>query len=301
MKLDFNSRTTGYLRLDSDVAITAAQVVDGGIDLAPGKYCRTGAGVENATEVDWLGGGEGYNGTVTIQEHTPSLIWTGAGDCTLSDAGNWGANESPDLTDTTLTLDFRYATAENPILLSGTVAPACAMTSGDVSQGSPAFGGSGTLVLSGSAVETNNFSFTGGASLTYSGTGTLVLRCSDSDTTGTLTVSSGKVVLDGSSWLGSVVVASGAELEVLSSCGSGVFSPAEGENRCGIVLNGKLTLGKGVSAMAGRIEVAGSPLRAKRTYGSSSSPASSVDDVHFGGEGVISVEYKPLGMVIICK
>ena len=297
IKLDFDNLTTGYLRVDTGVSLTASQVLTGNVDVAAGTYCRTGAGVEGATEVPWLGG-DGYNGTVTVLAHDPVLVWTGAGDGSLTGAANWGANESPDLTDPSLTLDFRRATSANPIALSGMVTPAATITSGDIGQGTPHFTGNGTLVLGGTGVETNNYIFVGNASLTYNGTGTLVLKKSASTGTGTLRVASGgKVVLDGSTWYGTIVVESGAELEVLSSCGSSVFAPASGENLCTVELDGRLALGADVAAVVKKLKINGKPVFPGKTRGSSESTADVQDDVHFAGGGTV-VSLSRLGLLI---
>lgn len=299
VKFDFDNLTTGYLRVDTGVSLRASQVVNGDVDVAEGIYCRAGAGVVGATEVSWLGG-DGYNGTVTVLAHDPVLVWTGAGDGSLTDAANWGANESPDLTDSSLTLDFRRATAANPVVLSGTIAPVATITSGDVNKGTPHFAGEGTLVLGGTAVETNNLVFTGNASLTYNGTGTLVLKGSVSSTMGTLTVASGKVVLDSSAWYGEISIASGAELEVLSSCGTSVFTMESGKTRCKIQLDGCLALSEGVEAEAKSLMIGGESAHADRTYGSGESSAMVKDDTHFAGKGTIFAHRIP-GMVMIIK
>ena len=298
VKLDFKNLTTGHLRVDTGVNIVAGQVVYGNVDVEAGTYCRTGAGVSGATEVAWLGGDD-FNGTVTVSAHNPVLVWTGAGEeASITDAANWGANESPDLSDPTLTLDFRRATSASPIGISGTVAPACVLTSGDIRQGTPHFTGEGTLVLGGSGAVTNNFTFTGDASLAYTGTGTLVLKNSTSDTTGTLTIASGgKVILDQSAWYGKIVVESGAELEVLSSCGSSVFAPASGENRCRILLDGRLALGANVEASVKSLKVGKRLVLHDKTHGSSVSGAEVQDDVHFSGEGTV-VSRARLGIVV---
>ena len=256
-------------------------------------------GLRAQRRIPWLGG-DGYNGTVTVLAHDPVLVWTGAGDGSLTGAANWGANESPDLTDPSLTLDFRRATSANPIALSGVVAPAAAITSGDINQGAPHFTGEGTLVLDGTTVETNSLVFTGNASLTYNGTGTLVLKGSVSSTTGTLTVASGKVILDGSAWHGNVVVMSSAELEVLSSCGPSVFTGESGASRCTLRLDGRLSLGAGVSAEAKAAWIGGCLAHRDKTYGSSESAAVMRDDVHFAGSGTLVSRSVP-GMMMIVK
>jgi len=303
VKLDFNSLSTGYLRVDTGVSIKAGQVIYNNVDVPAGIYCRAGAGIEGALEVPWLGGdGNDFNGTVEVVQHAPTLVWTGNGESSsVSDASNWGANAVPDFSDETLTLDFRRATAETPISISGTVAPACSFTSGDVNQGAPHFTGTGTLVLGGDGVLTNRFVFTDKASLTYNGDGTLVLKDAISTTTGTLTVASGgKVVLDASAWHGNVVVEAGGVLEVLSSCGSSVFAPVAGENRCVIKLDGKLALGKGVSAEVKSLRIGRGPVLRDRTYGSASSGAAVQDDLHFAGEGTIVSRQVP-GLIVILQ
>ena len=281
VKLDFDGRSSGYLRVDTGVNINAAQVVDGNIDIPAGVYCRTGAGVAGATDAAWLGE-SGYDGTVTIAAHNPSLIWIGAGDRTLSNAANWGANESPDLTDSTLTLDFRRATAEAPVILSGRVAPACILTSGDVLQGAPTFSGDGTLALSGPGVATNNFAFTGSASLEWNGPGTLYLK-NPSDTDGTLTVNGGRVVIGaGSAWNGDAAIAPGAVLEVVGGRDGTAFSSTSK-----ISLYGVLELGDGVVEDVAKLRVNGRTVIRGKTYGSSTSDALIDDDIYFAGTGVI--------------
>lgn len=295
VKLDFNGRSSGYLRVESGVNINAAQVVDGNIDIPAGVYCRTGAGVAGATEAAWLGGGTGYDGTVTVAAHNPSLVWTGAGDRTLSNAANWGANESPDLTDSSLTLDFRRANAEAPVVLSGRVAPACVLTSGDISQGAPTFSGDGTLALSGSGVATNNFAFSGAASFEWNGPGTLCLK-EPSTSTGTLVVNGGKVVLlSGSAWAGDVQVAAGATLAVEGGRDSEAFSATSK-----VWLHGMLELGSGVEESVGALLVDGRLVRRLRTYGSTASSAQICNDSRFAGEGTIQ-SYAINGMKFIIR
>ena len=167
-------------------------------------------------------------------------------------------------------------------------------------KGTPHFAGEGTLVLGGTAVETNNLVFTGNASLTYNGTGTLVLKGSVSSTMGTLTVASGKVVLDSSAWYGEISIASGAELEVLSSCGTSVFTMESGKTRCKIQLDGCLALSEGVEAEAKSLMIGEESARADRTYGSGESSAMVKDDTHFAGKGTIFAHRIP-GMVMIIK
>ena len=281
VKFEFDSMSTGYLRVDTGVNIGAAQVIYDNVDVPAGTYCRTGAGVAGATDAAWLGE-SGYDGTVTIAAHNPSLIWTGAGDHTLLGAANWGANESPDLTDSSLTLDFRRATAEVPVILSGRFAPACVLTSGDISQGSPAFTGDGMLALSGSGVATNNFAFTGTASFEWNGPGTLCL-VNPSDTSGKLTVNGGRVVIAaGSAWGGDVFVAQGAVLEVEGGRDGTAFS-----SNSKVALYGILELGDSVMEDVAELKVNGAIVGRDRTYGSSTSGALIADNAHFAGTGVI--------------
>ena len=282
MKLEFDSMSTGCLRVDTGVNIDAAQVIYDNVDVPAGTYCRTGAGVAGATDAAWLGGGTGYDGTVTVAAHNPSLVWTGAGDRTLSNAANWGANESPDLTDSSLTLDFRRANAEAPVVLSGRVAPACVLTSGDISQGAPTFSGDGTLALSGSGVATNNFAFSGAASFEWNGPGTLCLK-EPSTSTGTLVVNGGKVVLlSGSAWAGDVQVAAGATLAVEGGRDSEAFSATSK-----VRIYGMLELGSGVDETVGALFVDGRLARRLKTYGSTESGAIVCDGSHFAGAGTI--------------
>ena len=258
VKLDFNGRTTGYLRVETGTNIKAAQVVDGGVDVPAGVYCRVGAGIGGATEVAWLGG-DGYNGTVTVAEHEASAIWTGAAnDGDLANGDNWGSGTAPDLSDADVTVDFRYATAANPIILNGTVNLSAAMTCGDINQGRPTFGGTGTLVLGGSGTVTNTMAFVDQASLTWNGSGTLVLKDGASTSTGTLAVKAGEVVLAGDAdWTGTVELDGQMEL-----AGKSAYQVQA------LYLNGTLA-------------------RYNKTYGSSASPAAIKDDVHFAGTGTI--------------
>lgn len=258
VKLDFNGRTTGYLRVETGTNIKAAQVVDGGVDVPAGVYCRVGAGIGGATEVAWLGG-DGYNGTVTVAEHEASAIWTGAAnDDDLTNGDNWGSGTAPDLSDADVTVDFRYATAENPIILNGTVNLSAAMTCGDINQGQPTFGGTGTLVLGGSGTVTNTMAFVDQASLTWNGSGTLVLKDGASTSTGTLAVKAGKVVLAGDAdWTGTVE------------------------------LDGQLELAGKSAYQVQALYLGGTLARYNKTYGSSASSAAIKDDVHFAGTGTV--------------
>lgn len=258
VKLDFSGRTTGYLRVETGTDIKAAQVVDGGVDVPAGVYCRVGAGIGGATEVAWLGG-DGYNGTVTVAAHAASAIWTGAAnDGDLTNGNNWGSGTAPDLSDADMTVDFRYATAANPILLNGTVNLSAAMTCGDINQGRPTFGGTGTLVLGGSGVLTNTMAFVDQASLTWNGSGTLVLKDGASTSTGTLAVKAGKVVLSGDAdWTGEVA------------------------------LRGQLELAGKPAYQVQALYLGGSLARYNKPYGASASLAAIKDDVHFAGAGTI--------------
>ena len=258
VRLDFNGRTTGYLRVETGTDIKAAQVVDGGVDVPAGVYCRVGAGIGGATEVAWLGG-DGYNGTVTVAAHAASAIWTGAAnDGDLTNGNNWGSGTAPDLSDVDMTVDFRYATAANPILLNGTVNLSAAMTCGDINQGQPMFGGTGTLVLGGSGTVTNTMAFTDQASLTWNGPGTLVLKDGASTSAGTLAVKAGKVVLAGDAdWTGTVELDGQMEL-----AGKSAYQVQA------LYLNGTLA-------------------RYNKQYGSSASSAAIKDDVHFAGTGTV--------------
>ena len=286
-RLDVHDLTNGYVSVAADVDFKTGGVTFNDVDLPAGTYDKTAA---------WIKG----DGTATVAAHDPMLVWTGKGaDAGLLTAGNWGANTAPDLTDTALTLDFRRATAETPIALTGTVAPACVLSSGPIGQGRPTFAGTGTLVLADAGTVTNNYAFTGSSALTWNGTGTLVLKGSASTTDGTLTVASGKVVLDASSWVGKVVVASGAELEVLTNCGSEVFGAADG-NSCVVELDGKLTLGEGIAASVKELYVAGKLVRRNKTYGSTESPAEKADDVYFGGTGTI-LSQTPTGLLLLFR
>lgn len=271
VKLDFNGRTTGYLRVETGTDIKAAQVVDGGVDVPAGVYCRVGAGIGGATEVAWLGG-DGYNGTVTVAEHAASAIWTGAAnDGDLTNGDNWGSGTAPDLSDADVTVDFRYATAENPIVLNGTVNLSAAMTCGDINQGRPTFGGTGTLVLGGSGTVTNTMAFVDQASLTWNGSGTLVLKDGASTSTGTLAVESGKVVLAGDAdWTGTVE------------------------------LDGQLELAGKSAYQVQALYLGGTLARYNKTYGSSASPAAIKDDVRFAGAGTILSLTKP-GLMLIFR
>ena len=286
-RIDVHDLMNGSVSVAANVDFKTGGVIFNDVDLPAGTYDKA---------EDWITG----DGTVTVAAHDPMLVWTGKGaDAGFLTPGNWGANTAPDLTDTTLTLDFRRATAETPIALTGTVAPACVLSSGPIGQGRPTFAGTGTLVLADAGTVTNNHAFTGSSSLTWNGTGTLVLRGSASTTDGTLTVASGKVVLDASSWVGKVVVASDAELEVLTNCGSEVFGAADG-NSCVVELDGRLTLGEGVATAVKELHVAGKLVRQNRTYGSTESAAEKTDDVHFGGTGTI-LSHAPTGLLLLFR
>ena len=293
MTLDVHDVTGNGVRLATGVNLTVKHAFVEGADLPAGTYCRTGAGVEGATEVDWLKKAgtdtdDDMTGTVTVAEHDPVWIWTGKGSSSFADPANWGANAAPDLADANLTLNFKNAAgqADAVISLDGVIAPAGAFNCGEYSKGAVTFGGTGTLVLGGAD---NNLKmvFAESASLTWNGSGTLHLT-GKSTSTGTLAVNSGTVVLDAAGWTGSVVVADGAELVVNASCGSEVFGAADAEaNTCSIALAGKLTLGDGIAASVKALTVNGQPVRYGKTYGSSDSAAVRKDDAHFGGAGTI--------------
>lgn len=287
IKLDFIGRTTGCLQVAPGVNVEAARVFDLDVDVPAGVYCRRGAGVEGAVEADWLGG-DGCDGTVTVAEHTPSLIWTGTGDRTLTGAENWGAKTSPDLADPDLILDFRRATAEVPVILSGAVAPACAMVSGDVPEGNPVFAGDGSLSISGASVATNGFVFSEEASFEWKGPGTLYLKGASSSS-GTLRVNGGRVViLPGASWPGDVSVDAGAVLEVAGGRAASAFS-----EKTRLRLDGTLELGFGVAESVAALVVDGSLAKRLKEYGAGVS-------THFAGSGTV-VSFAANGLRIIVK
>ena len=299
MTLDIHDVTGDGVRLETGVSLTVKHAFVEGVDLPAGTYCRTGAGIEGATEVDWLK--KAIAGTVTVAAHDPVWIWTGKGSTSsFSDPANWGANAAPDLADTNLTLNFKNAAGQDTVIpLDGVIAPAGAFNCGDYSKGAVTFGGTGTLVLGGTDNDLK-LVFTESASLTWNGSGTLHLT-GKSTSAGTLTVNSGKVVLDTAGWTGNVVVAQGAELVVNESCGSEVFGVAEAEaNICTIALAGKLTLGDGIAASVKALTINGQPIRYGKTYGSSASAAARKDDVHFGGTGMI-VSYTHGGILLIIR
>lgn len=300
VKFEFRSRTSGYLQVDTGVAINAAQVLLDSVEVPAGTYCRAGAGIDGATEAAWLGGGEGYDGTVTVAAHDPLYVWTGGGaDGSLSTAANWAGGAAPDLSSSAATIDFRYASAAKPVTLSGTVAPACAIVDATpFEKGALTFDGEGTLVLSGNGVVTNGWVFTDHASLVWNGPGTLVLEGASS-TSGTVSVVAGKVVVAAGEWLGGASVAANAELEVESACGPGVFGEDDADlNHAALDLDGRLTLGDGVAARVKSMTIGGASVSG--TYGSSSSAARHRDDAHFGGAGTVSTFSLP-GMMIIFR
>ena len=307
MTLDVHDVTGSGIRLATGVNLTVKHAFVEGVDLPAGTYCRTGAGIEGASEVDWLKKAstdtdDEMTGTVTVAEHDPVWIWTGKGSTSsFADPANWGANAAPDLADATLTLNFKNAAgqADATVPLDGTIAPAGAFNCGDFSKGAVTFGGAGTLVLGGTDSDLKMV-FAESASLTWNGSGTLRLT-GKSTSTGTLTVNSGTVVLDYAGWTGNVVVADGAELVVNASCGSEVFGAADAEaNTCSIALAGKLTLGDDIAASVKALTINGQPVRYGKTYGSSDSAAVRTDDAHFGGKGTI-VSYAHGGVLLIVR
>ena len=299
VKFEFRSLTTGHLKVDSGVSISAERVLVDVVDVPPGTYCRPGAGIVGATEVAWLGG-ENCNGTVTVAEHDPVFIWTGNGaDGSLSTGANWGGGVAPDLSSAAATIDFRYASSDKPVVLSGRVTPACTIVDATAfEKGVLTFSGDGALVLSGDGVVTNSYIFTDHTSLVWNGPGTLVLMGASS-TSGTVSVAAGKVVVAAGKWQGGASVAANAELEVMSDCGSGVFGEDDVGLNCAVLsLDGRLTLGDGIVASVKRMQLGGAS--AYGTYGSSSSDAKRKDDVHFGGFGIVSILSVP-GMSIIVR
>ena len=287
----------------SGVNLTVKHAFVEGVDLPAGAYCRTGAGIEGAAEVAWLKKAgtdtDEMTGTVTVAEHDPVWIWTGNGSsASFSDPANWGANAAPDLSDANLTLNFKNAAGREDVAipLDGVIAPSGAFNCGDYSKGAVTFGGTGTLVLGGTDGD-YKMVFTESASLTWNGTGTLRLT-GKSTSTGTLTVNSGKVVLDYAGWTGDIVVAEGAELSVNANCGSGVFGVAEAEaNTCSMALAGKLTLADGIDATVKSLAINGRRVRYGKTCGSPNSPAERTDDVHFGGTGTV-ISWARVGMLL---
>jgi hypothetical protein len=299
VKFEFRSLTTGYLQVDSGVSINAAQVLVDATDVPAGTYCRPGAGIDGATEAKWLGG-ENYNGTVTIAEHDPVFIWTGNGaDGSLSTGANWGGGIAPDLSSSAVTIDFRYASPDKPVTLSGTVTPACTMVDKTAfEKGVLTFNGDGTLVLSGEGVVTNNYCFTDHTSLVWNGPGTLVLKGA-SASSGTVSVRSGKVVIASGKWLGGASVAANAELEVLPEAASDVFGEHDEETNLSVLdVYGKLSLGDGIAACVKTMKIGG--VAVYGMYGSSSSSARHRDDVHFGGTGTV-MTFKSPGMTILLR
>lgn len=310
MSLDVHDMTGGKVRIATGVNLDVRHVFAENVDLPAGVYCRTGAGIEGATEVSWLNktsnDTDEMKGTVTVAAHDPVWIWTGGGSSTsFTDAANWGANASPDLTNARLTLNLKNAAgAANMVVpLNGTIAPAGAFNCGDYGKdgGAVTFGGAGTLVLGDAgAAETNDLKmvFTESTSFTWNGAGTLYLT-GKSTSTGTLTVNSGKVIMDHAGWAGDIVVANGAELVVNTNCGNDVFD-AEAE----FDLDGKLTLGDRATAgdeialAVKALRISGVLARHDKPYGSSASAAAVRDDVHLGGTGtIVSSEQSGLMMI----
>ena len=312
MTIDAHDMTGGKIRITTGVNLDVKHVFAESVDQPAGVYCRTGAGIEGATEVAWLnktsGDTDTMKGTVTVAAHDPVWIWTGNGSSSsFTDAANWGANASPDLTNPRLTLNLKNAAgkADMVVPLDGTVEPAGAFNCGDYSKecGVVTFGGSGALVLGDAGASSTNdlkMVFTESTSFTWNGAGTLYLT-GRSTSTGTLTVNSGKVIMDYAGWAGKVVVASGAELIVNTSCGNGAFD-AGAEFR----LDGKLTIGDRttagdeISLSVDALYVGGALARNNRTYGSAESAAVRKDSVHFGGPGTI-VSALESGMLMILR
>ena len=296
IRLDLNGLSSGKMNVATGKNLKVDSVIHGDVDVPAGTYCRAGAGTAD-NEAAWMGGTD-CNGVVTIAaDHDPTWVWTGKGDgTTLSAAANWGANAAPDLTDGTLTLDFRHATGDAAITLNADVAVKdVAFPQG----GFATFTGDKTLTLAGGDHEIDA-AFTGTSSLTYAGTGTLTLKGGVSTTKGTLTVTSGKVVLDSASWQGAVAVAEGAELVVLESCGDTPFGAEEGDSTTYLTLNGKLSLSEGVAATVRGLVIAGKIAKAGVTYGASESAATKQDDVHFASKGVITSLTGP-GILLIVR
>ena len=278
---------------------TVGRVLYDFVDVPAGTYCRVGAGVAGATEAAWMRGNANYNGTITVAAHDPLYVWTGKGaDGSLSTSGNWAGGVAPDLSSAATTVDFRYASADKPIVLSGSLAPACTIAdSTPFDKGDVTFDGDGTLVLSGSGATTNGWAFTDRTSLVWNGPGTLVLAGA-SASTGTIAVAAGKVVVAEGRWLGGASVAAGAELEVESGCGAEVFGTDDPSNFAVLSLDGKLTLGDGVAACVKYMTIGGTNAHGRRTYGSSESNARATDDVHFGGSGTVMSVVRSGAMLI---
>ena len=312
MTLDVHDMTGGKIRIPTGVNLDVKHVFAESVDQPAGVYCRTGAGIEGATEVAWLNktssDTDEMKGTVTVAAHDPVWIWTGGGSSSsFTDAANWGANAAPDLSNPRLTINLKNAAGKANVVvpLDGTIAPAGAFNCGDFSKdnGAVTFGGTGALVLGDEGASATNdlkMVFTGSTSFTWNGTGTLYLT-GNSTSTGTLTVNSGKVIMDYAGWAGKVVVASGAELIVNTSCGNGAFD-AGAEFR----LDGKLTIGDRttagdeISLSVDALYVGGALARNNRTYGSAESAAARKDSVHFGGPGTI-VSALESGMLMILR
>lgn len=269
VEFDLHDRSSCFVRVEKGHDVKVARVIADNVDVPAGTYCRPA--MTTGIEVNWMGRdntSQDFNGTVTIAEHDPVLVWTGAaGDGLLLTAGNWGANIVPDLDDEKLTLDFRRATAQTPIVLSGVFAePACSFSFGKYGNVVPVFAGDGTFVIGGEGVRTNGFAYTEEVSLTYNGSGTLVLKNVAPQTSGTLTVASGKVVLDHSAWHGRIIIAAEAELEVLSNCGPQPFGDVGTDAAAPkIDLRGKLTLGEGLFVSVLELDIDGALARRNKT------------------------------------
>ena len=309
MTLDVHDITGNKVRIATGKNVDVKHVFADGVDLPAGVYCRTGAGVEGATEVAWLNkvasDTDEMKGTVTVAEHDPVWIWTGKGSTSsFTDAANWGANAAPDLTNAKLTLNLKNAAgnADMVVPLNGTIAPAGVFNCGDYSKdgGAVTFGGDGTLVLGDAGAAATNdlkMAFTEAASFTWNGAGTLYLT-GKSTSTGALTVNSGKVILDYAGWTGKIVIAEGAELVVNTSCGSTVFGAAT-DDGCELTLDGKLTLGDEIAATVKALYVEGILARHDKTYGSDASEAEKKDALHFGGTGTVVSSLKGGLMLIV--
>ena len=265
-------RTAGYFHAGDAQTFTFGRVMFDDVDQEAGLYRRQKAGASAIYHAPvWLQSGTGY---IEIPEHDMRWVWTGNGDGTsVSDAANWATNVAPDLASGHTILDFKYAKGSTEFDIDTAWNIAGLMTEADGALYT--FGGNGSLTIGGTENCLANAKLTDALAVTYAGTGRQTFAKGVSDTTGTLTVSSGTLALaDGASLTGAADVS--------------------------IAASAKLDLADGVMAKANTLELDGNAAR-RGVWGSSGSSAARVDDAHFSGLGTLEALRSNLGMLLLFR
>ena len=181
---------------------------------------------------------------------------------------------------------FRFNNTLGKLDLNGidqTVSELYNLSTGNILSAQPA-----TLTVNQDTSTTYAGRLTGVVSLLKTGTGTLTLSNSQSTTTGDITVTNGTlaVAIDNSLGNSTNVTVLGGTLELKTQ--HGIADTAN----LSISNDGQVKIGAGLSERVGQLFINGVQMTS-RTWGSTASGATHVDDTHFAGNGTIYVLNSP--------